>query len=347
MQPLSSNRPLLKASIIVTILALSFWIASYFPELVFALILSCLAAFILHPLVKFVELRLGLKRIFSVLGVFVVVGGIVIFTLANLFPLILSRIQGFYNQFKTFPFEAKLTESAQKLLAGFSFISPSDLSKQIHSLIESGVQQIGSVLENALGAVVSLAIVPIVTFFILVDGNRGVKKLIERVPNKYFEMTLNVIHKINRDLVGYLRGWLMEALIVGLLSYVGYTIIGIDYAILIGLIAGIANMIPYLGPVVGAVPALLVSLTQYGDFRMLVPIVIVAVAVQLIDEMIVQPFTFAKAIDMHPLSVIVVLLIGNELLGIAGMLLAIPLFTILKVAAKETYWGLKRYRITS
>lgn len=347
MQPATSSRPLFKASIIVAILALSFWIASYFPELVFALILSSLAAFLLQPVVKFIELRLGLKRTFSVLGVFLVVGAIVVFALANLFPLVLSRIQDFYGQFKAFPFEAKLSESAQKLLAGLSFISPSDLSKQIHSLIGSGLRQLGSVLENMLGAVVSLAIVPIVTFFILVDGDRAVKKLIERVPNKYFEMTLNVIYKIRRDLVGYLRGWLLEATIVGLLSFVGYTIIGIDYAILIGLIAGMANMIPYLGPVVGAVPAILVSLTQYNDFRMLLPVAIVAVAVQLIDEMIVQPFTFAKAIDMHPLSVIVVLLIGNELLGIAGMLLAIPLFTILKVAAKETYWGLKHYRITT
>ncbi|MEK6756822.1 MAG: hypothetical protein AABZ02_11785, partial [Bacteroidota bacterium] len=124
MQPATSSRPLFKASIIVAILALSFWIASYFPELVFALILSTLAAFLLQPVVKFIELRLGLKRTFSVLGVFLVVGAIVVFALANLFPLVLSRIQDFYGQFKAFPFEAKLSESAQKLLAGLSFISP-------------------------------------------------------------------------------------------------------------------------------------------------------------------------------------------------------------------------------
>jgi len=347
MNPVASNRPLLKASIIVSILAVCFWIASYFPELVFALILSSLAAFLLRPLVAFLEIRLGLKKVLAVLAVFVVVGSLTVVALVSLLPIIVGRIQEFYNQFNAFPFEAKLTETAQNLFAGVSFVSPAELSKQVHSLIGSGLQQLGSVLENMLGAIVSLAIVPIVTFFILVDADRAIKKAIERVPNKYFEMTMNVIYKIRRDLVSYLRGWLFEATIVGVLSFVGYTIIGIEYAILIGLIAGLANMIPYLGPVVGAVPAILVSLTQYGDFRMLLPIVIVAIAVQLIDETIVQPFTFAKAVDIHPLTVIIVLLVGNELLGIAGMLLAIPLFTVLKVAAKETYWGLKSYHITT
>ena len=122
---------------------------------------------------------------------------------------------------------------------------------------------------------------------------------------------------------------------------------GIDYPILIGAVAGIANLVPYLGPVVGAVPAFLVSLTQFGDFRMLVPIAVLSIAIQAIDNMFVQPLCFAKTVDMHPLTVIVVLIVGNELMGVVGMLLAIPLATILKVSTVETYWGLRNYRITA
>ncbi|MEX0602155.1 MAG: AI-2E family transporter, partial [Bacteroidota bacterium] len=168
-----------------------------------------------------------------------------------------------------------------------------------------------------------------------------------RVPNKYFEMTMNVLNKIRRDLVGYLRGWILDSLIIGLLSMLGLWVLGVDNPILIGAIAGVANLIPYLGPVVGAVPAFLVSITQFGDFRLLVPIAVLTVAIQTIDNIVVQPLCFSKTVDMHPLTVILVLVVGNQLMGIVGMLFAIPIATILKVSVRETYWGLKNYRITA
>ena len=139
----------------------------------------------------------------------------------------------------------------------------------------------------------------------------------------------------------------MDSVIIGILSVTGYYIIGVDYAILIGVLAGIGNLIPYVGPIVGAVPAFLVSLTQYGDFQKLVPIIIVTISIQMIDNIIVQPMCFAKTVDMHPVTVILVLIIGNSLMGVAGMLVAIPIATILKASAVETYWGLKNYHITA
>jgi predicted PurR-regulated permease PerM len=135
--------------------------------------------------------------------------------------------------------------------------------------------------------------------------------------------------------------------IIGVLTIIGYMIIGVEYPLLIGGIAGIANLVPYLGPIVGAVPAFLVTLTQYGDFRMAVPIIVLTFTIQMIDNIVVQPLCFSKTVDMHPVTVIFVLIIGNTLMGIAGMILAIPLATILKATAVETYWGLKHYRITA
>jgi predicted PurR-regulated permease PerM len=160
-------------------------------------------------------------------------------------------------------------------------------------------------------------------------------------------MTLNVLNRMEKDLVGYLRGWILDSIIIGLLSVVGYMIIGVDYPFFIGAVAGVANLVPYLGPIVGAVPAFLVTLTQYGDFQMALPIVVLTFAIQMIDNTIVQPICFSKTVDMHPVTVIFVLLIGNTLMGVAGMILAIPLATILKATAVETYWGLSHYRITA
>jgi predicted PurR-regulated permease PerM len=135
---------------------------------------------------------------------------------------------------------------------------------------------------------------------------------------------------------------------VGVLNIIGFYIIGVDYAILLGIIAGISNLIPYIGPFFGVIPALLVSLTQCGDFRQVVPILaLTLVFVQLLDNIIIQPLCFSKTVDMHPVTVILVLIIGNSLMGIAGMLVAIPIATILKESAVETYWGLKNYQITA
>jgi predicted PurR-regulated permease PerM len=161
-------------------------------------------------------------------------------------------------------------------------------------------------------------------------------------------MLLNVLNKIKKDLVGYLRGWILDSVIVGFLNIACFYLIGVHYAILLGIIAGISNLIPYVGPFFGVIPALLISLSQCGDFRQAFPIIAVTlILVQLLDNIIIQPLCFSSTLDMHPVTVIFVLIIGNSLMGIIGMLLAIPIATILKTSAVETYWGLKNYRITA
>jgi predicted PurR-regulated permease PerM len=121
----------------------------------------------------------------------------------------------------------------------------------------------------------------------------------------------------------------------------------VQYSIVLGLIAGIANLVPYIGPVVGACLAILVSLTQVGNFGMVLPIIIMTVIIRMADDFVVQPLCFSKSIKMHPLTVILLLLLGHEILGVGGMLLAIPLATIIRVSAVESFWGLKNYRITA
>jgi predicted PurR-regulated permease PerM len=339
---------MVKVLFLLGIIIGGFWIASFFPDLVLTLIFSILAAFILRPLVSFLEFQFGIRRIYSVIIVFLVIGGGLIAMSVLLIPLALERLKTLYDGFKNFPFDQKLNEAAISLTANIPFTDPEMVTHQVHAFVQSGLQGLSSLLASTAGFLMNLAIVPFITFFILSEGDTGIKKLIERVPNKYFEMVLNVIDKIQKELVGYLRGWILDSVIVGLLNIVGFYLIGVNYAILLGIFAGIANLIPYVGPFFGVVPALLISLSQCGDFRQAFPIIAVTlVLVQLLDNIIIQPLCFSQTVDMHPVTVIFVLIIGNSLMGIAGMLLAIPIATILKSSAVETYWGLKNYRITA
>lgn len=347
MLPFSANRPITKVTLLLAILLTAFWVASLVPSLVLALILSTILSFVLKPVVKVLEFRMGLRRSIAILSVFVLAGGTLVLLSLQTVPIIVSRLEELYNQFKTFPFQEKLDVAARDLTEHLPFLDAPSVSAKANEIISGGFEMFNDVLENIVSFLAMLGIVPFITYFALAEGDIALKRLIQRVPNKYFEMTLNVLNKIQRDLVGYVRGWILDSVIIGLLSVAGLWLIGIDYPVLIGAVAGVANLVPYLGPVVGAVPAFLVSLTQFGDFRMLVPIAVLTVAIQLIDNVIVQPLCFAKTVDMHPLTVILVLIVGNELMGIAGMLVAIPIATIFKVSTVETYWGLRNYRITA
>ncbi|HTY38638.1 MAG TPA: AI-2E family transporter [Bacteroidota bacterium] len=347
MKPATPSHPIVKVAVLIGAIALSVWIASFFPDLVLALILSGLAAFILGPFVSAVESRFGMKRVPAIITTFVTVGGAIVYLLSLVLPMLLDRLIEIHGQIQKFPFEAKLQELTKGLEHTLPFINSTALAQTIHTAIQSAADEAGSLIQKALGTIVTLVIVPFVTYFILADGRKAYTTLIERVPNRYFEMTLNVVQKIRRQLVGYLKGWLLDSMIIGMLSIIGLSILGVQYSIIIGVLAGIANLVPYLGPVVGASLAILVSLTQVGNFSMVGPIIIMTLLIRMADDFVVQPLCFAKSVDMHPLTVILLLLIGHEMMGVGGMLLAIPLATIIKVSAVESFWGLKSYRITA
>jgi putative permease len=342
-----SNRPFLKVAALLAIIIACFWIASYFSGLVLTLIVSGLTAFVMRPMVQLLEFRLGLRRSLSIAIVFLLAGGGTVLLLMQVIPLFTNTVRSMYDAFKVFNFDDKLNEVAVSLTAHVPFVKPEDLVKKANVAIDGGLQMLGNSVGTFAGFAVNLAIVPFITYFVLAEGDAAMKTLIEHVPNKYFEMTLNVIHKISSDLVGYLKGWILDSAIIGVLTIIGLTILGVQYSVLIGALAGVANLIPYVGVAVAATLAIIVSLTQLGNFSMLVPIGVMMLIIRGIDDTIVQPLCFAKSIDMHPLMVILVLIVGHELLGIAGLVVAIPLATILKASAIETYWGLKHYSITA
>ena len=342
-----ANRPLLKVTSLLAIILLFFWMASFFPDLLTTTIISILAAFVLRPFVSFLEFRFGMRRSLSIGVVFLLLGGTFAFVAYETIPFLVDGARSMYESVKGFPFDQKLAEATKGISASVPMIDPENLALRIHAWVLQGQATLGNALTSAASLAVNLAIVPFVTYFILAEGDRGIEFLIRRVPNKYFEMTLNVLDKIRHNLISYMRGWILDSVVVGLLTISGLLIIGVEYAIVIGTLAGIANLVPYFGPIVGAGLAILVSLMQYGDFHKVLAILILTAIVRILDDVAVQPYFFAKSIDMHPVAVILLLIVGHEMMGIVGMIVAIPLATILRASAGETYWGFKHYQISA
>jgi predicted PurR-regulated permease PerM len=342
-----SNKPFLKVIAFLGLIILLFWIVSFFPDLVLMLIISTLAAFILRPLVRLLEFKLNLKRGIAIGMVFLLVGGMSVFALYETIPLFISRFQSMYEQLRQFPFDKKLTLAAKDMTSYIPFIDSATIELKVHEFIQQVIFSAGDAASTAVSYAVNLAIVPFVTYFMLAEGDLGIKKIIEKIPNKYFEMSMNIMDKVGRELISYLRGLILECSIVGGLSMIGFMIIGVPYAVIIGVITGIANLVPYLGPLAGASLAILASLTVTGDFQMFLPIALLSIIIRLIDDLVLQPLCFGKSLDMHPVAVVLTLIIGHQLMGVSGMVISIPIATILRVSATETYWGLKHYTITA
>ena len=200
-----------------------------------------------------------------------------------------------------------------------------------------------------IGGVVSgltfVVIVPFVAFFYLKEGRRLTRTLIELVPNAYFELCLNLLHQINGQIGGYIRGQILATSVVSILAIGGLTLIEVEHALPLGLLAGLANMIPFLGPLIGFLAASFAALATGGGLGIVAEILVVFLIIQMIDNVVIQPTVVAKSVEMHPLVILFVVMVGSQLMGIVGMLIAVPLTGILKVSSQTVYEGVRGYRL--
>lgn len=334
-----------KVFLVTMAIAVPMFVLSTFKDLFLILVISFTMTFILKPMVDYLE-NLGTARWIAVLLVFVGLGSIVVLGVALLLPVLTAQVSQIATAFDKDRLTVMLNDLSMQISHQIPFLKSETIREQLNTILVSFGNAAGEALSGALSTAASLLIVPFIAFFLLNDYYTMQKSFIRGMSNKYFEMTLNIIYKIEDQLSKYIQGTFIESLFVAILYAICYFLFGINYAIVLGLVGGITNIIPFAGPFIGAIPVLLISIIQFGDLSMLPWIVIITVAVQQIDQVLIQPAVFSRIMNIHPLTMFIVILIGNELLGVIGMVLAIPMYTIIVVTAKETNWGLKNYRIT-
>lgn len=197
------------------------------------------------------------------------------------------------------------------------------------------------VLSNSL---TTLFLAPFIAFFLLKDGRAMTHRLFGLVPNYLFEFTLIVFHQVNDQMGHFIRARLLEALIVGLAVFLGLWAMGFPYAPLIGAFAGLTNLIPYVGPFIGAIPALAIALVN-GESALTIGLALGVFGIaQLIDIFLLIPVIVAKIVDLHPLTVVIAIIIGAQLMGVLGMLISIPLASAFKVIFVNLYHHTLNFR---
>ncbi len=317
-------------------------------NLIVILAVAILISFILKPLVKYVEFF----KVQKTYAVMIVLGSAVFligFLIYYFIPIFSAQFENLLLSLRDLKIQELLNKLDKSLTEIFPFLKPGELYERFSVLIQTSVESFFADISVFVGEVLLFAalliIVPFITFFILKDGRELKLGFINLLPNRYYEMAYRVINKVDKEIGRFVRGWILDACFVGITSTIGLYILDIENFAMIGLIAGIGHLIPYLGPIIGGIPALLVSFYQFGDFSMFVPIVLLFAIIYTIDNGLVQPYVFAKSVNMHPVVVIFLILTGGQLVGIAGMLLAVPVANVVNVAATEIYNGYKEYKI--
>ena len=338
------RRNTFKVAVLISVLLLLLWVILLLGNVFLLLFLSTLLTFVLSPIVEFLQTR-GLRRVQAILLIYLTIVVVLYAVISTFLPPLIKQLVSLEVAVKAPDFNVRLQSIENELQSKISFIDFGNLSARFNDLTVQLASKWVSILTSAGSVIMVLVIVPFVTFFLLKDGEKMVRGLIALVPNKYFEMTLNIVYKIGIQLGAYIRAWLTEAAVIGTLSVIGLLLIGVNYAVIIGVVAGIANLIPYLGPIVGAVPAIIVSIVQSGNLSMLIPILILFIAIRLADDIVIVPFIYSRGTSMHPLTIVLLVFVAAELMGIVGMVLAMPIYTVMRVIAKETLWGLRSYSI--
>ncbi len=332
----------------ISLIALVIYLGLLFFDLLVMLAISLLIAMIFNPLVSLLE-RHKVRRNIAVLVVLGLAAFLIIFGFSVLLPTIAEQMNALASSINQQKINTVFLQVQKSIGEYIPFLDSSDvaskLSEFFSSLFLSGIDNISNIVTRIISVLAIAVIIPFMTYFILKDNKRIIKGMINIMPNRYFEMSYSVIHQISVQLGRFVRGWIFDAFLVGLLSAIGLSILGIKNSVTIGFVAGIGHLIPYFGPIVGGIPALLISIVQFGNLSMLPSIIIMFLIVYTLDNGFIQPNVFSKSVDLHPLAIIVLIIIGSEVMGVIGMLLAVPVATVLRTAAKEIYLGYKQYRI--
>ncbi|MDQ7095535.1 AI-2E family transporter [Desulfosporosinus sp. PR] len=302
--------------------------------------LGFLLAYLLNPFVEGLE-RYHLSRYKAIAVVFAVILAVlalaiflilpVVYTelskLALILPVIIQsiteRIEMFRAHFKASGLPSRVALVLDQHLGQGEVVLAEHLNKFITNL------------PNVLSTVTFYILSPVITIYLLADWKKIGVRFFRLVPQRRRLGWRRVWQDINHTVRQFVRGDLVVAVIVGVLIGIGVKLVGMDYALLIGLICGVFDLIPYFGPVIGAVPSVLLALTKSPGMALKVALVILVV--QQIEGNIISPKLMGDSVGLHPLWVMFALLAGGEIAGFWGMLLAVPVAAVIRVLLKHIY----------
>ncbi|MBU0437526.1 AI-2E family transporter [Staphylococcus succinus] len=312
-------------------------------------IVSIILYYLFNPLVNLME-RYNISRIWGVIILFLLIIAVIALAVNLLIPVISTQIKSFGNNF---PHYVDKVNQFIDSITKYSLISNyygqvqdqlDALANKLPSMISDYFNGFGSKVKNVAEALVNVGVViattPFVLFFMLKDGHRFKEFSTKIMPPRFRKDFHDLLDKMSEQVGSYIQGQIIVSFCIGILLFIGYSIIGLDYSLILASIAAVTSVVPYIGPTIAISPAIIIALITSPI--MLLKLVIVWTAVQFIEGHFISPNIMGKTLKIHPLTIIFILLSAGNLLGVVGVILGIPAYAILKVLVSHLYLLYKR-----
>ena len=314
----------------------------FFSTVVLPIILATIGYYLLRPILRLLE-KLHIPRPLGILIIFLLASGLITLLVFLVLPFLKLQFQNLTNDFPTYFKQVTLNIDSFFRNSIFSSYYES-LDINALAIVESAPDNIGKTITDALGGIamgltsfvgaltgfiLSIVTVPFILFYLLKDGEKLPKVFINMLPPRMRKDAKAIAYEADHQISSYIQGQILVAICIGIMVSIGFFIIGMDYALLLGVLAMFTSIVPYLGPLIAITPAVIIAIVT-SPF-MIIKLAIVWTIVQLIDGKFISPQIMGKSLQIHPITIIFVLLTSGSLFGVVGVVLGIPGYAVLKV----------------
>lgn len=320
-----------------------------FSNIFIPLLIGIVLYYLFNPIISFFEKK-KVPRIVSIIVFYLILILLIVWASSAALPALYEQIELLVQAFPGYiqslsnnlePFFSRFISSDN-----FNQLSSqvegllSDLPERAVDFLQGGISGLSNVVSGVTNVVVTTIFVPVILFFLLKDDKQFASTFINILPPSWRKDFIRVIKQMSNQAGSYVKGQMIVATALGLMTYIGFKIIGLKFAGVLGLTTGLLSVIPYLGPTLSFIPA--ITIAMLDSWFMVVKLLIVWVVVQFIEGNILQPNIMGQQLSIHPLTIIIILFVAGDMAGIFGMIFGVPIYAILKVFV--LYW-FERYKI--
>ncbi len=306
------------------------WLLNSISWVIGLLLISTLIVYILYPLLQFLKSRFRLSHGLATALVFITFLLFSAFVISLLVPVIYNEAVelaesfphylGRFQAFLSWLIQQTITLEIEEEVRGFLLGLTDNMHQAVEYLAEASL--------SLIGGAVDFILVLFLVFYLLYDFQAVREQIIETVPAAKRPLARELLTIVDTNVGTFIRGSLLRCLIVGIVAGTALSLVGMPYALLLGLLAGIFNFILYIGPYIAAVPAVLLSFSPLTPSPILV--IIIYIVIQILDGLFLAPVVLGRVVKIKPITVIVAILIGGSLAGLLGMVLAVPVAGMVK-----------------
>lgn len=316
----------------------------FFAVVGLPIVIAGIFYFLMNPAVDYLE-RKGVNRIVAIAILFLFVLGLLIWGIVVIVPKIQEQTLSFAENLPGYV--DIVSKKTQEILSDPIFSQVQDQWEAygdkvvswgtdfLQNISKETISNIGRIVGAVATTVVALVTFPFILFYLLKDGRNLAPYFVKFLPNRMRKPTLKVVSEMNEQVSSYIRGQLTVALAVAIMFMIGFSVVGLDYAVTLGIAAGFLNLIPYLGSFLAMIPALFLGIVA-GPV-MLVKVIVVFIIEQTIEGRLISPLVLGNELKVHPVTILLVLLTSGKIFGIMGVIFGIPVYAAAKVVITHLF----------